>query len=312
MDAREVLTLCAAVVPQSSPGRTAGGSNPPRRASHKTMNETITTESPAADASAAKGSKVITRNGTWLRIETAYTAVSSTERAVLISVPRTEWKFWLPWKCAHGMSISVAEDMSIRLFRSGKGKWNKFDKLEELEVTGRGLALLMARADVREQGVAYQGTWIAGHKNPGSELDEHITVESPAPVRAEVPVVDAAGVIHTPDAPPSWQTLAETGAAAERAPVAAATVEMVPVTGNTYPVRDQLKSRFGARWNGADRCWMVRADLAAAAQAIVPSPTRRRASGGGETKECWECGRTMTRASCRANGGCWAEGYCGC
>jgi hypothetical protein len=40
------------------------------------------------------------------------------------------------------------------------------------------------------------------------------------------------------------------------------------ITGNTYPVKDQLKA-LGARWNAADKGWVVSDDRAEAARAIV-------------------------------------------
>jgi len=46
------------------------------------------------------------------------------------------------------------------------------------------------------------------------------------------------------------------------------TTNLVRITGNTYPVKDQLK-RLGARWNGAEKCWMVHPDDADAAWALV-------------------------------------------
>jgi superfamily I DNA/RNA helicase len=45
-------------------------------------------------------------------------------------------------------------------------------------------------------------------------------------------------------------------------------IEIVEVHGNTYPVKEQLKS-LGARWSGAKRCWTVTADKADAARALV-------------------------------------------
>jgi len=42
----------------------------------------------------------------------------------------------------------------------------------------------------------------------------------------------------------------------------------VEISGNTYPVKEALKS-MGARWNAAKRCWTVRAELAAQANALV-------------------------------------------
>jgi hypothetical protein len=43
---------------------------------------------------------------------------------------------------------------------------------------------------------------------------------------------------------------------------------LVAVTGNTYPVKDQLKA-LGARWNPEAKAWMVAADKADAARRIV-------------------------------------------
>lgn len=43
---------------------------------------------------------------------------------------------------------------------------------------------------------------------------------------------------------------------------------MIAITGNTYPVKEELK-KLGARWNGEARCWMIAPDLAEKAQAIV-------------------------------------------
>lgn len=46
------------------------------------------------------------------------------------------------------------------------------------------------------------------------------------------------------------------------------TTSLVAVTGNTYPVKDQLKA-LGARWNPDAKAWMVAPDKADAARAIV-------------------------------------------
>lgn len=42
----------------------------------------------------------------------------------------------------------------------------------------------------------------------------------------------------------------------------------VLITGNTYPVKDQIKA-LGGRWNGDAKGWMVPADKANAARALV-------------------------------------------
>lgn len=51
-------------------------------------------------------------------------------------------------------------------------------------------------------------------------------------------------------------------------------VELVEITGNTYPVRAELKA-LGARWNGAKRAWMVHPDDAATAWGLVGGMTAR-------------------------------------
>ena len=45
---------------------------------------------------------------------------------------------------------------------------------------------------------------------------------------------------------------------------------MLPVTGNTYPVKEQLKS-LGGKWNPFRNKWMVPADKHEEAQALVNS-----------------------------------------
>lgn len=45
-------------------------------------------------------------------------------------------------------------------------------------------------------------------------------------------------------------------------------MNFVAIEGNTYPVREKLKA-LGARWNAADRCWVISVDLLPQANAIV-------------------------------------------
>lgn len=60
------------------------------------------------------------------------------------------------------------------------------------------------------------------------------------------------------------------------------TSSLVKITGNTYPVKDQLKA-IGARWDADSKCWMIAADKADAARKIVAgspaTPARRRNFG---------------------------------
>ena len=43
---------------------------------------------------------------------------------------------------------------------------------------------------------------------------------------------------------------------------------MIAITGNTYPVKDQIKA-LGGRWNSDRKAWMVPADKADQARALV-------------------------------------------
>lgn len=60
----------------------------------------------------------------------------------------------------------------------------------------------------------------------------------------------------------------------------------VAITGNTYPVRDQIKA-LGGRWNADRKAWVVPAAKAAEARQIVasaPAEARRHFS------RCADCG----------------------
>ncbi len=84
------------------------------------------------------------------------------------------------------------------------------------------------------------------------------------------------------------------------------------ISGNTFPVKDKLKA-LGATWNGDKKAWMVAGEKAEEARKIVAAAGPARSfAGGGETKNCWECGCRFSYAQARANGGDWGEGYCGC
>lgn len=45
---------------------------------------------------------------------------------------------------------------------------------------------------------------------------------------------------------------------------------MIAITGNTYPVKDQLKA-MGGKWDSAAKAWMVPDDVAEQAQKLVPA-----------------------------------------
>ena len=67
-------------------------------------------------------------------------------------------------------------------------------------------------------------------------------------------------------------------------------IEMVEIRGNTYPVKEELK-RLGARWNGANRVWMIATDKLEAAQAIVDKTAKPAAAAAApvapETAKNW-------------------------
>lgn len=46
------------------------------------------------------------------------------------------------------------------------------------------------------------------------------------------------------------------------------TLALVKISGNTYPVKDELK-KLGAKWDAADKCWLIASDKADKARAIV-------------------------------------------
>lgn len=51
------------------------------------------------------------------------------------------------------------------------------------------------------------------------------------------------------------------------------------ISGNTYPVKDQLKA-MGARWNADAKCWMISADKADEARRIVEGAGPKKAYTG--------------------------------
>ena len=90
----------------------------------------------------------------------------------------------------------------------------------------------------------------------------------------------------------------------------------VLITGNTYPVKEQIKA-LGGRWNGAAKGWDVPAEQAEAARALVAGagPGTRRAGGRGYGSRY---GSRYTRFSSgaevftNARGRCEDAPCCGC
>lgn len=66
---------------------------------------------------------------------------------------------------------------------------------------------------------------------------------------------------------------------------------MIAITGNTYPVKDQLRA-LGAKWNPDKKVWMIADDKAEQAKAIVASAPAKSASGSNSYRpgRCKACG----------------------
>lgn len=68
------------------------------------------------------------------------------------------------------------------------------------------------------------------------------------------------------------------------------------ITGNTYPVKDQLRA-LGGKWKPAEKAWDVPTDKAAEAQALVAgAPVAKRSSSYSATKPgcCCNCGDQLS------------------
>lgn len=82
---------------------------------------------------------------------------------------------------------------------------------------------------------------------------------------------------------------------------------MIAITGNTYPVKDQIKA-LGGKWDANSKAWMVPEDKAEQARALLPAaapkqnayralPSNRRPD---VTKPCRKCG-SYCYGDCEAN-----------
>lgn len=69
---------------------------------------------------------------------------AKTGRALLIKMPNNGnykgYKFWHPAKCvrdgrnSNALSISYNDSFTFKLFKNGNGKYNKFKKIDEIEI----------------------------------------------------------------------------------------------------------------------------------------------------------------------------------
>lgn len=67
---------------------------------------------------------------------------TQTDKAVLIKLPKSELMFWHPAKCVrlsgksdYRMTVSYTDDFKFKTFRTGQGRHNFKDKIEERELT---------------------------------------------------------------------------------------------------------------------------------------------------------------------------------
>lgn len=76
----------------------------------------------------------------WIQIKANSNLIqTTTEKAVLIKLPKQELMFWHPTKCVRTngkggylMTINFTEDFKFNCFRNGKGKTTSFTKIEEV------------------------------------------------------------------------------------------------------------------------------------------------------------------------------------
>ena len=80
------------------------------------------------------------------------------------------------------------------------------------------------------------------------------------------------------------------------------TTSLVAITGNTYPVKEQLKA-LGARWNAEQKVWMVAENKAAEAQKLV--------TAAGPKKSFAPIARTFVARRAWAHVHSGGVGYCG-
>lgn len=74
----------------------------------------------------------------------------------------------------------------------------------------------------------------------------------------------------------------------------------VRISGNTYPVRIELRA-LGGRWDADGRCWWVPSEHAAEALALLPAPTVAPSRTG--WTRCTDCGDRVQRGT-----PCWETG----
>ena len=70
----------------------------------------------------------------------------STPKSVLIKLPKSKLQFWHPAKLCkqfgkkgYQLSIGITPDFKVRLFRTGEGRYNAHETIEERDISGEEL-----------------------------------------------------------------------------------------------------------------------------------------------------------------------------
>ena len=79
--------------------------------------------------------------------------------------------------------------------------------------------------------------------------------------------------------------------------------DFVPLYGNTYPIKDQLK-QLGARFDGDEKAWFLPPDSIAKARSLVPM-------ADGDRQRCIFCGKWFSAQDAEECGGDYGEMFCG-
>ena len=74
---------------------------------------------------------------------------TETTKAILIKMPKNsgyaDYHFWHPAKLvrsgrhSYAATISFTDEFTFKLFKNGKGKWNKFEVISEIELNAEEL-----------------------------------------------------------------------------------------------------------------------------------------------------------------------------
>lgn len=82
----------------------------------------------------------------------------NTGKAILVKVPKQEWLVWIPLKLAkfsgkndYLCKLSINDEFEYSLFKNGKGKYNKFEKIAEKKMMGSDFKYELGFKDSEEE-----------------------------------------------------------------------------------------------------------------------------------------------------------------